>query len=546
MIHQLFLDEVRRGRNIVMFQRRLSRKIAGGARAVFDRGTLFETMGYAVTYVIMDKSPERSRAAAELRRAGILHPASNVVFAQDLLETSADRLAALSAPPLHPEIPISTVIRERHKDKRRITRDYYVGDTVRATIRYFSDGAIRSCELSDEVGYRRQVWKYDTNGTLLQIDDLNPEGVAIRSRLVANGRFVFLDIDLTIRLGLGMAEVQVNGRRDTYARLLAEAIQAHFPQMEKPIVIADGENMPQNVLRAFSPGRVFGVSVLHNNHTLEPFTADAPIKPDWEPFFDNLNNIDAMVCLTERQRLDLLARFPSLPLVKIYHPAFPPPAISKQRNPNALVFVGRLSYQKRIDHLIAVFARVHRHRPQTVLDIWGDGDLAGELRKMVAEAGLSDSVRLHGFTEEPLVAFAGAALTVMTSYFEGLPLTLFEAMSVGTPFVAYNLNYGPEDVITSGDNGVLVANGDIKAAADEILSLLDDPVRLTTMSDRARSVVDQFALDRIADDWRRLFDATTVDSPCAKGPEKAHHDTTIIEPTFRRRSRNNCIAGSPV
>jgi len=493
---------------VLLFQRRLTRAIAGGARSVFDRGAFLHELGYKVVFIIMDKSADHGLALAALRKDGILHPCNDVIFVQDLLETYQDRINALSAPPLTPDLPAEAEPREVHKHGRLIAHRYYVGDVLRHSISYFRSGTIRRQETFGPSGGLLQAWVHDTTGAPLYIDDFCPQtGLPAKRRLICAGRGVLCDVDMTAPLGLGLATTSDDASPPApYATLVARRIEEYFVHTPNIVAIADGENISQNVIRAFSSPRIKGISVLHNNHTQYPFTADDPVKDIWVPFLTNLTNVHKVVALTERQQSDLQERFPEMPLVKVNHPVLPVPAQSVRRDPNTVVFVGRLSYQKRLDHLVDVFAKVSQARPETRFEVYGGGDQEQWLRAKIADAGLSDVVHMRGFTERPLEAFASAALTVMTSYYEGLPLTILEAMSVGTPFVAYDLNYGPAEVIEDGVDGVLVENGNPGAAADAVVALLNDQGRLKRMSEAASNVGQRYTLEAHRETWRRLVE----------------------------------------
>lgn len=494
---------------VLLFQRRLTRAIAGGARSVFDRGTFLHELGYKVVFIIMDKSADHGVALAALRKDGILHPCNDVIFVQDLLETYQDRINALSSPPLTPDIPTEAEPREVRKHGCIIAHRYYVGDVLRHTVSYFRSGAIRRQQTFGATGETLlQDWVHDSTGAPLYIDDFCPEtGLPVKRRLICAGHGVSCEFDTSAPLGLGLAKTSDNAATPVpYATLVARRIEDHFADIPNIVAIADGENISQNVIRAFSSPRIKGISVLHNNHTQYPFTADDPVKDIWAPFLTNLSNVHKVVTLTERQQTDLQKLFPDMPLVKVNHPVLPVPAQSVQRDPDTVVFVGRLSYQKRLDHLVEVFAKVSRARPQTRFEVYGVGDQAQWLNDAISDAGLSGVVHLRGFTERPLEAFASAALTVMTSYFEGLPLTILEAMSVGTPFVAYDLNYGPSEVIRDGLDGVLVENGNSEAAADAVVALLNDKGRLRRMSEAASNVGQRYSLDAHRETWLRLVE----------------------------------------
>jgi poly(glycerol-phosphate) alpha-glucosyltransferase len=258
------------------------------------------------------------------------------------------------------------------------------------------------------------------------------------------------------------------------------------------------------------------VSILHNSHKTAPYIGDAPTKPNWVPFFEDLRNVHVMVCLTERQRADLSARYPGLPL-KVVHHAVPSPRRFRQaRKHDRLVFVGRLAEQKRVEQLIEAFALVAASVPRARLDIYGSGALREELEAQLQAAGLGSRVRFLGHTGRPDTAFASAAAAVMSSWYEGLPLALTEAMAVGTPFISYDLDYGPAEVIRDGVDGWLVPFGDVEALAARMAAVLRDRATTERVSAAAREVGRRFSAERYREEWLSVLRA--AGRPLAAAP----------------------------
>ena len=166
-----------------------------------------------------------------------------------------------------------------------------------------------------------------------------------------------------------------------------------------------------------------------------------------------------------------------------------------------MVFVGRLAEQKRLSHLIDAFALVVAQVPKAQLHLFGSGSELPMLQERVAAAGLEDSVVFRGFTHDPAAAFASATVSVMTSLHEGLPLTLTEGMSVGTPFIAYDINYGPAEVIRHGVDGLLVQPGDRWGLADAMVRVLRDRTLAASLRERAYEVAERFSHQRYRNTW---------------------------------------------
>src|SRR5690606_5694873 len=146
----------------------------------------------------------------------------------------------------------------------------------------------------------------------------------------------------------------------------------------------------------------------------------------------------------------------------------PAPSVNVPREPGLLVAVSRFDHQKRMDHAIRAFALAAPRVPEARFDIYGKGGERASRQKRARELGVADRVRFRGFTDDALKVFASATATVLSSRHEGLPLVLTEAMGVGTPFVAYDINYGPAEIIRHEVDGLLVPAGDIEALADAL------------------------------------------------------------------------------
>lgn len=137
--------------------------------------------------------------------------------------------------------------------------------------------------------------------------------------------------------------------------------------------------------------------------------------------------------------------------------------------------VGRLEGQKGFAQLVRAAARLRTRFPALRVAIAGDGSLAGALREEAREAGVGERVLLPGRVAEMKDFLAALDLFALPSLWEGMPLSLLEAMAMGVPAIAtatpgaLEILGGPERV------GVAVALRDEAALADAIGSLLADP-----------------------------------------------------------------------
>lgn len=121
-----------------------------------------------------------------------------------------------------------------------------------------------------------------------------------------------------------------------------------------------------------------------------------------------------------------------------------------------IVSMGREDVVKGFWHLLKIFSLVHRKLPDTRLLIIGKGEFTA-YRKLAADLGVADAVHFAGLQKNPYPYLKKGTLYLLTSYWEGFPNALVEAMAMGLPAVATDCMTGPAEIF-DGKYGVLVPN----------------------------------------------------------------------------------------
>jgi len=171
-----------------------------------------------------------------------------------------------------------------------------------------------------------------------------------------------------------------------------------------------------------------------------------------------------------------------------------------------VVAVGRLVPQKRFDYLLEAWAMLPPElRNSWNLRIFGDGQLESSLKQQILRLGIQDSVSILPPSKQIFKEYANSAFLVMSSDYEGLPMVLIEAMSVGLPVVSFDFKCGPRDIIKDGKNGLIVPLGDCVALSGAMAKVMKDNRIRLEMSKQAKSTSEAFLEDAIMDKWVKLF-----------------------------------------
>ncbi|MGM9741754.1 MAG: glycosyltransferase family 4 protein [Candidatus Cryptobacteroides sp.] len=173
-----------------------------------------------------------------------------------------------------------------------------------------------------------------------------------------------------------------------------------------------------------------------------------------------------------------------------------------------VIAVGRLDYQKGFDRLIDAWALVKKDGrfADWRLDIFGQGEWKDMLDRKIRNFGIEKSSRLNAPVKNIAAEYAASSMLVMSSHYEGFPMVMVEAMSVGLPVVTFNYKCGPKDIIDDGRNGLLVKEGDIKGLADAMMSLMVSPATLRRMSVEARKVTEKYSEEKVMGMWVNLYE----------------------------------------
>lgn len=175
-------------------------------------------------------------------------------------------------------------------------------------------------------------------------------------------------------------------------------------------------------------------------------------------------------------------------------------------SPSRVLFVGNLYQQpaKGIDILLKAWVSVSRDHPAALLDIVGDGDLPA-YEDYTAKLGIGHSVRFHGKRSDLPAFYRQSAVFVLPSRREGMSNALMEAMAQALPCVVTDIS-GSQDLILSGETGLIVPPADVAELAKGLSYMLAHPAEAEEMGRKAWiSAAGQIGMNVVAQRYLSLY-----------------------------------------
>jgi glycosyltransferase involved in cell wall biosynthesis len=144
--------------------------------------------------------------------------------------------------------------------------------------------------------------------------------------------------------------------------------------------------------------------------------------------------------------------------------------------------------------------------PEATFVLAGDGPLRPRLEELARSLGLAERVLFLGHRDDVPALLASCDLFVLPSLYEGLPLSLLEAMASGRPAIATDVP-GSNEVVHHAESGLLVPRADPLALADAIRRLLADPAAAERLARAGRARVDRdFSVERMVRGVEAVYD----------------------------------------
>ena len=177
-------------------------------------------------------------------------------------------------------------------------------------------------------------------------------------------------------------------------------------------------------------------------------------------------------------------------------------------NEKIILYVGRLVYEKGIQHLIAAMPKILSNYHDAKLVIAGKGGMIDDLKAETSSLGLDNKVYFTGYMDSKKVQkmYKCADVAVFPSTYEPFGIVALEAMLAGVPTVVSDVG-GLDEIVTHGVDGMKSYAGNPNSIADSVTALLYDHQLATNISKKARQKVkEQFNWEKIAQDTHFTYE----------------------------------------
>lgn len=271
-------------------------------------------------------------------------------------------------------------------------------------------------------------------------------------------------------------------------------------------------------LKSLNKSNVKKIGIVHASHLvygekhLNETSLEIPLNSIYRDMLEQLNNtdiLDRVIILTRRQLNDIENRFgQSKKLVCI------PNMLNKEiervdfskRKLNKIVMLARYAPVKQHKSAVRVMQYVIDKMPNVVLEMYGNGPEKESVIKLVKELGLQNNIKVNSFANDVSELYNSAGLFILTSLSESFGISILEALSHGVPVVSYDIRYGPDEMIISGDNGYLIKPNDEKQMAEKIIEILNSKDKHFNMCENAYRLIEPFKIYNTTEKWLRLID----------------------------------------
>ena len=220
---------------------------------------------------------------------------------------------------------------------------------------------------------------------------------------------------------------------------------------------------------------------------------------------------DYYITLTERDMNNFKSHFKGKCKIDyIYNPiTLPKNDVQYNSDSKTIVSVGIVRHIKGLDMIPDIAKNLFEKHPDWKWEIYGndtvDIEYTNSIKSKLKEYNLENHVIFKGNTNNINEVYKNASIMVMTSRMEGLPMTLLEAKAHKLPLIAFDIQTGPNEIISDKVNGYLIKAYSTEKMADVISEVISCDNLLYELSESASINIDKFDKGNILNKWIKII-----------------------------------------
>lgn len=222
-----------------------------------------------------------------------------------------------------------------------------------------------------------------------------------------------------------------------------------------------------------------------------------------------LSSVDCVICLSSHWQNYLSKKFKISDLRVVKNPI---QRVEMEKSGDddkkmiELLFLGNITDKKGIFDLVGALSKSDEDVKKNVrINIGGVGEEDRLMREVEAYKG-HEYVTYHGWAnkEKKHMLLTKSDVFVLPSYYEGLPISILEAMSYGKPIISTNVGGIPE-IVKDGENGFLIEPGDKVAMVEKINYFLNNPQAISFMGNESLQIVEPYYVENVIQNLKEIY-----------------------------------------
>jgi glycosyltransferase involved in cell wall biosynthesis len=228
----------------------------------------------------------------------------------------------------------------------------------------------------------------------------------------------------------------------------------------------------------------------------------------WSQFL--YRNVDTIVCVSKAIEMEIQLKFDLKNTTTIHNPFdFSRTQIRKDvvKTEDYLLYFGRFDDKiKNFNLMLEAFFISKLYEKGIKLMLMGDGPDLNRIGNLIKTFSLEGNVSILPFTSNPFDIVQQAKFTVLTSEYEGFPMSIVESLALGTPVVTVDCKSGPREIVIDEYNGLLVENYNVKNLATAFSRMFTDQELYEFCKKNAAESVAHLSIEKISKQWETILD----------------------------------------